>query len=394
MDENKLAASRKRRIATRPRLEPLEGRNLMAASASQVGFKEVANGSVVDLIITGTNKADVIGISDNGTGATGNITVSFGGGQTYVSQSVISVIEVQGKGGNDQVTYNLNGNLIADRSVVVDLGAGNDQFTANLTGAEAAPTGLDLEAYGDAGNDQLTINQPGMVQSGSVIPYLDGGAGNDTLTYNGTGTVVPGASLLPGLSGGTGNDTIKSSYTGIIGGNYIYNLTIDGGAGNDNISDDVHVLAGSPGTVGTDSTTPAVVLGGAGNDQIHFAVRVDPGARPVRGQRAGGRRRGQGHRRADLERAERSHEREGYGHHLSHPVSSGRRSLAAPRIPKGSRPKATATTSRSRPFEFRADRTRPSGPFRNASGKCRTPQASELGGQFASWIACHHRPSE
>jgi Ca2+-binding RTX toxin-like protein len=281
MDENKWVASRKRRFATSLRLEPLEGRRLLAASASQVGIKEVATSGVVDLVITGTNKADVIGISDNGTGAAGNITVSLGGGRTYVSQSAITVIQVKGQGGDDQVSYDLNGDLTAARTVLVDLGAGNDQFTANLNGAVANPTGLDLEAYGDAGNDQMTINQSGASQAGNVIAYLDGGAGNDTLTYNGTGNIASGASLLPGLSGGAGNDTLKSSYAGVDDGNYIYNLSIDGGAGNDNISDDVHLLAGSTGTVGSGTATPAAVLGSAGNDQIRFAVEVDPGAAPA-----------------------------------------------------------------------------------------------------------------
>ena len=62
----------------------------------------------------------------------------------------------------------------------------------------------------------------------------------------------------------------------MVDGNYIYNLAIDGGAGNDVINDQVNLLAGSTGTVGTSASTPAAVEGGSGNDQIVFAVNVDP----------------------------------------------------------------------------------------------------------------------
>ncbi|WP_435011030.1 hypothetical protein P12x_002322 [Tundrisphaera lichenicola] len=280
MDENKTGDSRKRRVRAVPRLESLEGRQLMAANA-QVGIKEVLNQGVLDLIITGTNKADVIQISDNGTNLAGNITIALGGGRTYTSTGAVGMIEVLGKGGVDQINYDLTGNLLAARTVLVDLGSGNDAFTANLTGAIATADGLDLEAYGGTGNDRMTINQTGWMMAGTVLPFLEGDSGNDTLTYNGSGVVGPGTTVLPGLSGGAGNDKIQSKFAGVIAGNYIYNLTIDGGAGNDVISNDIRVMAGSPGTVGTDATTPAVVLGGAGNDKISYSLAVDPGAAPL-----------------------------------------------------------------------------------------------------------------
>ena len=276
MDESKLGMTRRRRVASAPRLEHLEGRRLMTAAPTQVGIKEMAASGYNELKISGTNKADVITINDNGSTAAGNVTVTLGNGTTYTSQSAISVIEVAGAGGDDNVTFNLTGDIVSAQSVLVDLGAGNDHFTANIAGNINTANGLDLEAYGDAGNDSMTVNQTGQTLAGAFVPYMEGDAGNDTLVYNGTGNIAAGASVTPEFSGGAGNDNIKATYSGVIQGNYIYNLSADGGAGNDNIAEDVNVLAGSTGMVGTNSTTPAAVEGGAGNDNVRFAVAVDP----------------------------------------------------------------------------------------------------------------------
>jgi hypothetical protein len=278
MDESKARTSRLHRVALAPCVEFLEGRRLLAAGAARIGIQERVSNGATELFIAGTNRADFIQINDNGSSTAGNITVSFADGSTYTSQGAISQIVVVGKGGNDQVSYNLTGTLVAARIVQVDLGAGSDQFTANVSGAIMNADGLDLEAYGDGGNDNLAIIQTGPILAGNFLPYLEGDAGNDTLTYSGTGAIAGGASSMPALSGGAGNDTITSTYSGTIIGNYIYNLSIDGGAGNDIITDNVAVGAGSTGTVGTDATTPAVVEGGPGNDQIRFAVVVDPTA--------------------------------------------------------------------------------------------------------------------
>jgi Ca2+-binding RTX toxin-like protein len=230
------------------------------------------------LVITGTGQGDVIRIADDGTARPGNVTVTRADGTTYTSQNAVTQIEVLGKGGNDQVTYTLTGDLTTSRAVLTDLGAGNDGFTATLGGAVNNASGLTVEAFGDAGADTLAVHQSGAVARGTFFPYLDGGAGNDTLTYDSTGAVNAGASVSPGLSGGAGNDTISSTYAGVIAGNYIYNLAIDGGSGNDRITENVSAQAGSTGTVGQSAATPAVVEGGAGNDQITFAVAVDPAA--------------------------------------------------------------------------------------------------------------------
>ncbi len=278
MDESKMGNSRRRPIAAAPVLESLEGRRLLAARALTPTAREVTANGVTELLINGTNRADVMTINDSGADAVGNVTVTFGNGSTYTSTHVIAAVVVQGRGGNDQVTYNLNGALTASRTLSVDLGAGNDQFTANVNGAVDNDAGLAIQAFGDAGNDGLTVNQSGATRQGTFIPYLDGGSGSDTLTYNGTGAVAASATLLPALIGGSGNDRITSNYSGQLDGSYIYNLSIDGGAGNDTIAAVIDLASGSTGAVGTSSGTPAVVKGGTGNDTVQFAIRAEAGA--------------------------------------------------------------------------------------------------------------------
>ena len=268
----------RRKFAALANLEGLEGRQLMAANAAQVGFQEDASNSVNTLFITGTNKNDVITINDDGTGNAGNITVTVGNGNVYTAKAAVGEIALLGKGGNDTVVYNLNGDLVAPRVVLADLGAGNDKFTGNLVGAINSTSGLDLEVYGSAGNDTMTTNQVGSTLVGNAVVYFQGDAGNDRLTYNGIGQIAAGASFSPEFSGGAGNDTIQSNFAGVINGYYMYNLTADGGAGNDKITNLVTVGAGSTGSVGSSSSTPAAIDGGAGNDTIQFAVNVDPAA--------------------------------------------------------------------------------------------------------------------
>ena len=100
MDESKMGAPRRRQVAAFPSLETLEGRRLLAARAlAMPSAKEYTSNGVTELIITGTNKADVINIADNGTDAAGNITVTYGDGSTFTSTNAIAAIMVTGKGG-------------------------------------------------------------------------------------------------------------------------------------------------------------------------------------------------------------------------------------------------------------------------------------------------------
>ena len=174
--------------------------------------------------------------------------------------------------------------------MLVDLGAGNDHFTGNIAGNVNTANGLDLEVYGRAGNDSITVNQTGQTLAGAFVPYMEGDAGNDTLVYNGTGTIAANASVTPEFSGGAGNDNIKATYSGVIQGNYIYNLSADGGPGNDNVIENVTALAGSTGSVGTSSATPAAVEGGAKTQRQRPLLRRRRGPLPTRRSRSTGSR--------------------------------------------------------------------------------------------------------
>jgi hypothetical protein len=254
----------------------------MAANAARVGIREFVADGAVELRMVGTNRDDVVRIVDDGTGTAGNVRVTLGDGRTYTSKNAVSSITVVGKKGNDQVRYNLTGDLLSARTVTTTLGAGNDQFVASIDHAVQTTQVLDLEAFGGAGDDHLSILQAGPVTAGTVFPYLQGDVGNDTLSYTAAGDVGAAATVGPGLMGNDGDDTIAIDYVGNVLGQFLYSSTVDGGPGADNLSARVALGAASTGKVGTDTATTAFVQGGDGEDQIRFAVAVDPAATRAR----------------------------------------------------------------------------------------------------------------
>jgi hypothetical protein len=280
MDERhaRMAAQRRRGARLAPALEVLEGRQLLSAAPAQVGVSEGTSSGTPTLLIMGTNSSDVINITDNGSGAPGNITVTLGNGSTYTTRTAVSEIELVSRAGNDQISYTLTGDLTTERTVLVYLGSGKDQFLANVNGAVDNPAGLDIEGYGGTGHDTMTINQPGQIKQGTFIPFLAAGPGPATMTFNGTGSINGTANLNPAFSGGAGSDTIVSNYSGTIDGRYIYNMTVHGGRGHDTITDNIHVGPGSVGSVGTSTTSPALVKAGTGRANIHYAITMDPTA--------------------------------------------------------------------------------------------------------------------
>jgi hypothetical protein len=262
-----------------PSLEPLEGRRLLSAAAPrQVTITEGISGGVPTLLILGTPGNDVINISDNGTSNPGNITVTLGNGGVYTSKTAVSEIEVMSFKGTDQISYTLTGPLVAERTVLTDLGSGTDSFTGNVNGNIDNTAGLDMEVYAGSGNDTMTINQSGQVTMGTFIPFMDGGRGHDTMTYNGTGSINANAAINPAIAAGSGHSTIVSNYSGTIDGTYAYNMMVKGGNGPADITQNIHVGPGSVGAVGTGITTPALIKAGRGLTHIHYAVTVDPTA--------------------------------------------------------------------------------------------------------------------
>jgi hypothetical protein len=276
MDESKSGATRKRRASKAPGLEVLEGRRLMAAALTQPSIKEITMKGYTELDIKGTNNGDTMTIDDNGTSSPGNVTVTLANGTTYTTQTGVSVVELQGGSGSDNVTFNLTGTLTAAQSILINLGNGNNQFEGNIAGAVDTANGLDLEVYGGTGNDTEVVNQTGATESGAFVPYLSGGGGQNTLTYNGIGNIAANASVSPEFAGGPVKDTISSTYSGQDDGNYIYNLTVGAGKGTENIAENIYLAAGSTGTVGYSPSQPASIEAGKGDDTIYYNIQADP----------------------------------------------------------------------------------------------------------------------
>jgi hypothetical protein len=275
MDESRTTTSRKKRATIFPALEPLEGRRLLTAAATQATIKELTEKGYTELEITGSKAGGAITINDDGSGNPGNVTVTSGS-STYTSKGAISVIAFAGGKSNDSVTFNLNGTLTTPQSVLLNLGSGNDSFTGNINGAIDAANGFDLEVYGGAGNNNMVVNQTGATELGAFVPYLTGSGGHNTMTYNGSGSIANGASVTPEFLGSGGTNNINTTYTGQDDGNFIYNLSGNGGTGVNNIQYNIDLAPNSTGTVGTSSSTPAAIEAGNGkSDTIKFAV-VDP----------------------------------------------------------------------------------------------------------------------
>ena len=140
----------------------MESRRLLTAGAAQVGIKEIATSGGVELLIIGTNQADAITINDNGTGNAGNITVLLGNGTTYTSRAQFPRSRWKEKAGTTRSpTISRAGAVTAPPRSWCNIGAGNDQFRGDIAGAIDNPTGLELEVFGDTGNDNMSIVQTG-----------------------------------------------------------------------------------------------------------------------------------------------------------------------------------------------------------------------------------------
>jgi hypothetical protein len=242
----------------------------------RVRVQEVVTNGVVELVVQGSRRADVIHIEDHGTNAAGNVSVKIQNGATYTSKRAVASIVVRGGMGRDQVRYDLTGPLVAPRSAVIALGGGADTFSGNITADIATAEALNLQGFGEAGNDRLDVVQTGSTLSGIFFPYLEGNGGKDAIGFKSTSAISLHATVGPALLGGAGNDWITAEYSGQIHGQYLYNNSLEGGLGDDKLSNVVHAHAGSFGKVGASRTTAALVAGGEGSDHILYSVSVEP----------------------------------------------------------------------------------------------------------------------
>jgi hypothetical protein len=214
--------------------------------------------------------ADSLVVLDHGDGT---VTVTDQAGET-VNFAEVDRLVVNTHWGNDVVRYKLDGTVVRDMSVEVDLGEGNDRFTGTLNRDISAYDRLHVGVVGHGGDDLITLYGTPTAPARANDHLTDGLAINDGGLRIGTGGEL---SVL--LLGAGGNDRIFLDYQGDLDG--ILNFQLFGVDGEDTVSAVVRLQHGSAGQVGT-SDGAAWVDGWSGTDRLTFHVFDDSGAyRPV-----------------------------------------------------------------------------------------------------------------
>src|SRR5205085_3019801 len=110
------------------------------------------------LTITGDPGANQVVITDDGTGAVGNVQAQCDN-SGVMSGGAISLIRVITLGGADSVRYNLSKGLQpgVSRQLSVDLGDNDNQFAAFIGGDLGAKSNLRMDVQGGTGNDLLMV---------------------------------------------------------------------------------------------------------------------------------------------------------------------------------------------------------------------------------------------
>ena len=214
------------------RLEPLNDRITPSATPTVV-----LEGGV--LTVTGTQRANDIEITDDGTA--GGLTVTVDG-TDYPVDGTVDSVHVDARAGHDTVSYTLTGDYVGTtRTVEVFLGNGHDTFTADL-------------GHGIDAASSLTLR-------------VDGGNGKDTLSAAGAGALAGG--LTVELNGGNGKDDLSFEFAGSVDATGVLDLTADGGNGRDRVHGNVDATADSTGSV------TAQLLGWNGRDDVGLWVAGD-----------------------------------------------------------------------------------------------------------------------
>lgn len=249
------------RRLSRSRIESLENR-IVPAVTIQAGVDLDADGANDDLKIVGGNEHTKVFITDEGMGAGSlALSVDINGDGDYTDSGEVSgvvinvtddscIIDLKLGGGNDQVTYQLGGNLaLSNRHLSFDLGSGNDAFVFNGTGhSVTAGSMLMIDLLAGAGNDQFLMALPDMSNSEIVIDAIMG-AGNDVVSQQTAGGIL----------------SIES--------NSFLDVNVDLGAGANTAS---ILLAATIGT-GTKSNVSYDIIGGSGVDKVNVMNAIELG---------------------------------------------------------------------------------------------------------------------
>jgi hypothetical protein len=178
------------------------------------------------LAVFGTSGTDTVMITDDGAG---NVTATLNGEERTATG--IRAVTVLTFGGDDSVTYTLEGDQTGTRGVVIDAGGGNDSVALN---AGAVTGQFGFAATGGSGTDELTATVGGVAEDAAAALALDGGIGNDTISATAAGEFD--GYFAVGLSGGFGNDTITGEVDVAAGSTGTVVALENGGFGDDDLT--------------------------------------------------------------------------------------------------------------------------------------------------------------
>jgi hypothetical protein len=284
MNRSTVRRSRLRNVLSSNRVDSLEARCLLTKFPAQISIHELPNPGqpgTDELIILGTKQNDQISINDNGTGTAGNIFVSFNGGGTYMSTGAVSAVSVLTGAGNDRVTYELDGNLVASGEEIIEVGSGAKtghgtvQATVNIVGAIEDGSSLLAVAVPDAKKlTTMAINDSGEIDgdlSAGISTFEDPKLkpGPENFSFQSTATVGPDGRIDTGMIGGKHNDIGKLTYSGYNYGEI--DVTETGKGNKDQLSADVFMGMGSTGTVGASGSGTSIIAG-KGRSHLRFTV--------------------------------------------------------------------------------------------------------------------------
>jgi hypothetical protein len=191
-----LALSRNR---FQPCIEQLEDRTVPTFMGTPLG-----NGA---LLVTGSGS---VTIADDGMG---NVTV-ISGGSSKTTPGINHII-VQSLETNDQIVYQLTGNLTGGQRIDADLGNGPDFFLANIGGSLLPGTGMVVNVAGHTGKDIIGESVTGSLFDNAFLGFnVNGSNGGNTVSCFNVGIHFPGSVSLFNFTGGRSNDSFNGFFIG------------------------------------------------------------------------------------------------------------------------------------------------------------------------------------
>jgi hypothetical protein len=232
---NRLAES------VKPVVEQLEGRTLMSITVSPLQTDSEGH---VRLYIRGNSSNDNLAITDDP--IAGEVRLVANGVPStilYPGGVEIEIFDVDLKGGNDVITFDVYGDPInpvyvtQHRSLHLDGDTGNDKITVTIPGGIVDGSEIAVDVDGDAGNDNITLNFDAVYDSKLDVDNKDGD-GNDITLIN-----------LPTLLSSAG--TAGPNYASVVlvdanqgSGKNVLTLNSQSGVYYDGVMD-IHVVGGN-----------------------------------------------------------------------------------------------------------------------------------------------------